>query len=299
MQTEHKHPLWINTWEALKHLHFITAFFSWLFLLLSPLADPCTTMSAIYIVIEAGIHAMRSPTLHNAAFAVMIATPEIIVPGSFILAAQVKQQGKEARPLLTMSWLFVCLTITTLLSLFVLHFPTTVMNLIMCARCATSIGYSIIVRILTHTENPPEQTQTPPQPLQPEQLFTPALLDKLTEKLHSSLTPTLVSLVREELKTVTLTKTAPPQAHTRETPRVTVSLRRKRNTETRHTGTNHVTLLTEGNPEDRLINAYETLTRRQSRITVKTLRAQAHVRTDTARTWLKEHGTPEEQETLA
>ena len=42
-------------WHAIKELQFITSFFSWFFMLLSRLAEPCMLLAVLYVIIEAGI----------------------------------------------------------------------------------------------------------------------------------------------------------------------------------------------------------------------------------------------------
>ncbi|HKF38482.1 MAG TPA: hypothetical protein VKB35_16415, partial [Ktedonobacteraceae bacterium] len=108
-------------WTAVQELHFISSFFSWFFMLLSRLAEPCMLLAVLYVIIEAGIPQVATPTLHNLSVAVMIAAPEIILPGAFVIVKQAKEHGEENRPLFAICWLFVLLTLITLLSLFVLH----------------------------------------------------------------------------------------------------------------------------------------------------------------------------------
>jgi len=87
-------------WQAIKELQFISSFFSWFFMLLSRLAEPCMLLAVLYVVIEAGIPVVATATLHNLAVAVMIAAPEIILPGAFVISKQAKEHGQENRPLL-------------------------------------------------------------------------------------------------------------------------------------------------------------------------------------------------------
>src|SRR5258707_8254567 len=138
-------------WQAIKELHFITAFFSWFFMLLSRLAEPCMLLAVLYVIIEAGIPQVASETLHNLSVAVMIAAPEIILPGAFVIVRQAKEHGEENRPLLAICWLFVCLTLITLLSLFVLHLDREAISVIMCCRCAAGVGYSVLTRMLSYS----------------------------------------------------------------------------------------------------------------------------------------------------
>jgi len=107
-------------------------------------------LAVLYVIIEAGIPQVAVTTLHNCAVAVMIAAPEIILPGAFVITKQAKEKGQENRPLHAICWLFVLLTLITLLSLFVLHLDREAISVIMCCRCAAGVGYSILVRMLSY-----------------------------------------------------------------------------------------------------------------------------------------------------
>ena len=137
-------------WQAVSDLQFISSFFSWFFMLLSRLAEPCMLLAVLYVIIEAGIPQVTTVPLHTIAVAVMIAAPEIILPGAFVITRQAKEHGEENRPLLVICWLFVLLTLITLLSLFVLHLDHGAMSVIMCLRCGAGVGYSILVRMLSY-----------------------------------------------------------------------------------------------------------------------------------------------------
>ncbi len=52
--------------------------------------------------------------------------------------------------LFAMCWLFVVLTLVTLVSLFVWHLEGVSLQWLMCARCAAAVGYSILMRVMSH-----------------------------------------------------------------------------------------------------------------------------------------------------
>lgn len=183
-----------TVWSALKELKFITGFFGWLFLLMGRLAEPCMTLSAIYIVIEAGIPQASVSALHNIAVAIMISAPEVILPGSFILASQARTEGKDARLLTATCWIFVLLTLITMLSLFVLHMNQSAIALLMCARCATGVGYSILVRILSHKGLPTVHEK--------QGALTPEIIEQMMQKLLHNLSPTIAETVKCEVTMV-------------------------------------------------------------------------------------------------
>jgi hypothetical protein len=139
---------WVNQlWE----LEFITAIFTWLFNLLSRVAEPLMTLAVIYTIIVAGIPHAYLPALYNTAVAAMIGSPEIILPGAFIMAGQEQRAGNtHAWMLLVVCGLFVVLTALTLSDLFIFHFDTRGVSILMCARCVVGVSYSIIVRMVHH-----------------------------------------------------------------------------------------------------------------------------------------------------
>src|SRR5690242_8584050 len=135
----------------LRDLDFVTDGFTWLFRLLSRGAEPLMTLSTIYLIIEAGVPAVSLPWLHALAVAIMVSAPEIILPGGFILAGEIKAQGnRRAWMLYSMCWLFVALTCFTLADLFVWHFTGGAFAALMWGRCAAAVGYSILFRVITY-----------------------------------------------------------------------------------------------------------------------------------------------------
>lgn len=145
-------------WQALRDLDFLSAFFSWFFMLLTRLSEPLMLLATLYVVAEAGVPAIALPALHNLAIGIMITAPEIILPGSFVVASRTQEQGgAHARILFAVCWLFVGLTLLTLISLFVWHFTGASLAWLMCARCAAAVSYSILMRVMSHRR---DQVQT-------------------------------------------------------------------------------------------------------------------------------------------
>ena len=134
-------------WQALKELDFLSAFFSWFFMLLTRLSEPLMLLATLYVIAEAGVPAIALPALHNLALGIMITAPEIILPGSFVVASRTQE---HARILFAVCWIFVLLTLVTLISLFVWHLSGTSLAWLMCARCAAAVGYSILMRVISH-----------------------------------------------------------------------------------------------------------------------------------------------------
>jgi hypothetical protein len=133
----------------LRELQFVTDFSSWLFALCSRLAEPFMLICTLFIVAEAGVPSISLPALHNLAIGIMITAPEIILPGAFVVASQAQE---HALLLFAVCWTFVGLTLLTLMSLFVWHFTGASLAWLMCARCATAVGYSILMRVMHQGE---------------------------------------------------------------------------------------------------------------------------------------------------
>lgn len=135
----------------LRELDFVTDGFTWLFRLMSRGAEPLMTLSTVYVIIEAGVPAVSVTWLHFLAVAIMISAPEIILPGGFILAGEIRAQGnRRAWMLYSMCWLFVILTSATLADLFIWHFTGGAFAALMWSRCAAAVGYSILFRVITY-----------------------------------------------------------------------------------------------------------------------------------------------------
>ncbi len=166
-------------------------------------------LAVLYVIIEAGIPQVASETLHNLSVAVMIAAPEIILPGAFVIVRQAKEHGEENRPLLAICWLFVCLTLITLLSLFVLHLDREAISVIMCCRCAAGVGYSVLTRMLSYSgisishETAASKTQEQPAKLE----ISPDLIAALREMLR----PVQTTITEEAPETRQLLERVPLQ----------------------------------------------------------------------------------------
>ena len=147
-----------DIWQALKELDFLSAFFSWFFMLLTRLSEPLMLLATLYVIAEAGVPAIALPALHNLAIGIMITAPEIILPGSFVVASRTQE---HARILFAVCWIFVLLTLVTLISLFVWHLSGTSLAWLMCARCAAAVGYSILMRVISHGRDQVQMVSVP------------------------------------------------------------------------------------------------------------------------------------------
>ncbi len=181
-------------WQALKELDFLSAFFSWFFMLLTRLSEPLMLLATLYVVAETGVPAIAVPALHNLAIGIMITVPEIILPGAFVVAARAQE---HARLLFTVCWTFVVLTLITLISLFVWHFTGAPLVWLMCARCAAAVGYSILMCVMSHGR---DQVQV---------VSVPRLTERLTE-IEANLQRVTIERIAETEQRLTTTLQAQP-----------------------------------------------------------------------------------------
>jgi hypothetical protein len=201
-----------DIWQALKELDFLSAFFSWFFLLLTRLSEPLMLLATLYIIAEAGVPAIAFPAVHNLAIGVMITAPEIILPGSFVVASRTQEHGgQHARMLFAVCWLFVLLTLVTLVSLFVWHLSGTSLAWLMCGRCAAAVGYSILMRVMSHGR---DQVQMVSLPSLTERLteIEVTLQQRTTEQIAETeqrITATLQELIQELSRTSNEQKASP------------------------------------------------------------------------------------------
>ena len=143
MQNTSKRTLW----QEMAELDFLSTFFSWFFMLLTRLSEPLMLLATLYVIAQAGVPAIAWTPLYNLSIGIMITAPELILPGSFVVAARTHDHAKL---LFTMCWIFVALTVLTLISLFVWHLSGEALAWLMCARCAAAVGYSILMRVMAH-----------------------------------------------------------------------------------------------------------------------------------------------------
>jgi hypothetical protein len=181
-------------WQALRELDFLSAFFSWFFMLLTRLAEPLMLLATLYVIAEAGVPAIALPALHNLAIGIMITAPEIILPGSFVVASRTQE---HARILFAVCWLFVVLTLVTLVSLFVWHLSGTSLAWLMCARCAAAVGYSILMRVMSHGRD------------QVQMVSVPSLTERLAE-IEANLQRMTIERIAETEQRITTTLQAQP-----------------------------------------------------------------------------------------
>lgn len=146
---------------------YTTRFFTWLFRQLSAVAESLMSLSAIYIIIQTAIPVLSTPAAKNTAIAIMVGAPELILPGAFLLAGRLRNEGNRcAWMVYTAATLFILLTGATLSMLFVFtKAEPWVGNVIMLFRAMTSIGYSILIRVIDH-----QGDHSTPASVQPGQL---------------------------------------------------------------------------------------------------------------------------------
>lgn len=138
-------------WRAIQELEIVSSFFSWLFMLFTRLAEPFMLLATLYVIAETGVPAIALPALHSLSIGVMITSPELLLPGAFVVASKAReQQRKQAQLLYLTCWLFVTLTLATLLDLFLLHLSGPGLAALMFMRCGMAVSYSILMRTMHH-----------------------------------------------------------------------------------------------------------------------------------------------------
>src|SRR5487761_1452682 len=151
--SRYRWPTFPEIIDGIIRLDKLSSFFSWVFMLAARLAEPVMLLSVMYVIAEAGVPSLSSGLLQDIAVVALSTAPEIILPGSFVVAAQARAAGDNKATLLYgMCWAFVALTTVTLAALFVLHPSSAIMSIIMCARCAVGVGYSILIRVMFATD---------------------------------------------------------------------------------------------------------------------------------------------------
>src|SRR5579872_6097832 len=101
-------PSWSEVIDGFIRLDKLSSVFSWLFMLAARLAEPVMLLSVMYVIAEAGVPSLGSVLLQDIAVAALITAPEIILPGSFVVAAQARAAGdRKATLLYVMCWAFV------------------------------------------------------------------------------------------------------------------------------------------------------------------------------------------------
>lgn len=93
-----KQNKWQQLGNAVSELEFITSLFSWIFNFLSRIAEPLMTLAVIYTIIVSGLPQAMVPALYNAAMAIMIGSPEVILPGADSLPKECWCIAERARP---------------------------------------------------------------------------------------------------------------------------------------------------------------------------------------------------------
>lgn len=312
----------IDIVDELKRLDFISMFFSWIFMLMSRLAEPLMLLSAMYIIIEAGIPKASQPWLHDGSVGLMITAPEVILPGAFVLAAQARSQGKKSGLLFTTCIVFIILTLVTLLSLFVCHFNQNVLNFIMFLRCAAGIGYSILIRIHSYTERGEEKAAknvTQPAPII--QVVEPKITDEHIARIVSLLadqvtgaTQETVSRYLQNLPLETMLKTVVETAQNRNTvippktekpsitrPLTTHSETTRRTTKRPGRRGGKITSINRRIVTDEMVErAYSELLAENGKVTADALKEKAGIGKPRACAWLRDHSSQNvEAEALA
>jgi len=143
-------PWTSRLWHGLTKLDFISNFFTWAMELLARITEPMASLSAIYIIICAGVPALLSSNLYTLALALIIGSPELLVVGAFKIASRELSQGnKKAWWLMLSCFTLLLLTALTVGDLFMWHWHQDAVNILMGSRCLAGIAYTFTRGITT------------------------------------------------------------------------------------------------------------------------------------------------------
>lgn len=143
-------PLGQRCWRALVKLDFISNFFTWTMELLARVTEPLASVSAIYIIICAGVPVLLVGPLYNLALALIIGSPELLVVGAFKIASRELNHGnKRGGWLMAACIVLLLLTALTVGDLFIWHWGTAVVSVLMGCRCLAGIAYTFTRGIVT------------------------------------------------------------------------------------------------------------------------------------------------------
>ncbi len=214
--------------HAFQTLEFIRAFFTWFFMLLARLAEPLLMLSVIYVIVEQAVKPLHSMAIEYLAIAIMVSAPEVMIAGSFKIASVARQQGQKLATLLYITcWLFIALLLLTVADVLIFHLSGTALELLMFFRCAVSVGYSIIMRVMPHQEEASEQasklsetfsqltsdlTAMTQGELYELTTSTENKLSELTQKFSNELTSLIDQAQADRLSLATISETT--EAHT-------------------------------------------------------------------------------------
>jgi hypothetical protein len=137
-------------WRGLVELNFISATFTWLMELLARITEPLASLSAIYIIIVAGVPQLLNGQLYTLALALIIGSPELLVVGAFKIAShEIAGGNKRGWWLMSACLVLLILTALTVGDLFMWHWQPAAVNILMGFRCLAGITYSFTRGVVT------------------------------------------------------------------------------------------------------------------------------------------------------
>lgn len=155
---------WVTTaWRGLVKLDFISNFFTWAMELLARFAEPLASLSAIYIIIVAGVPVLLNDHLYTLALALIIGSPELLVVGAFKIATrEISAGNKKGWFLVAACFVLLLLTAITVGDLFIWHWHQDVTSILMGCRCLAGIAYTFTRGIATDESEPVNVAQGSP-----------------------------------------------------------------------------------------------------------------------------------------
>lgn len=137
--------------KTLFGLEWIPAFTKWILKFASYGIELPMIISSIYIMLVSGIPDWKNEFWYNSATGLLLASPEILLPGAILRASGMMQRGEVKKAKVTI-WIIVAmagLTALTLACIMIFHLneKSPFMACVLFLRILASLAYSIITRI--------------------------------------------------------------------------------------------------------------------------------------------------------
>jgi hypothetical protein len=183
-------------------LEWIPAFTKWCLKAASYAIELPMIAAAIYVMLASSISAWNSPDWFNRSLGLLLASPEILLPGAILRASAMKSRGEAHKAKVTISVIacMASLTALTLACIMIFHLPDTspTMEVVLFLRVLASLAYSIITRI--DMDNETGGPAAPPDFMQ----HLTDLAAQLRQEIETLRQETRVS-VRQQADTVAVT----------------------------------------------------------------------------------------------
>ncbi|MGH2505843.1 MAG: hypothetical protein ACRDHZ_00250 [Ktedonobacteraceae bacterium] len=192
---------WIERALDTEKLDVINDIWQFLLSLVEIIVDIAMFICSIYLILSFGVPAMSNESIITLSLAVMIAAPELLLPGGFMKSAQLRVSGNsKGWPLTLICWCFLLLTIVTVGSV-VYQLDEQTAKVLVVIRCGLGIAYGILSIIAYREEKAKRKEQLAIVQAVPE-LFAP-YLQQLQQSNQTALTQMRELLTRDNQEKLT------------------------------------------------------------------------------------------------